>query len=195
MKKRMAVQLAIAALLLVASVLTIAASGTAEDPLISLSYLNGVLVPQLEEKVDTRVKAAMANELGQAVQEAVDARFDSGELPAQSGGSQYVAVQLAEGQSILSASGSLEVLLRRGIFHCVDPEGQGITNVTLGSEVSNGSDLTLQNLYLIPREDGRGILCDSAEGWVMVRGSYTLTGGVTQTAPEAEPAVQAPEEG
>lgn len=188
MRKRLFSALAVTAVLMAAAALTIYASGTAEDPLISLSYLNSVLVPQLEQKVDERVKTAMQNELGDAVTDAVEQSLGAlgeGGISLPTSGGSYAAVQLLEGQTLTAADGSVEVLLRRGQFHSVDPDKEGITNVTKGAEVQGTAELTLQNLYLIPRSDARGIVCDTQEGWVMVRGSYSISGGVN--APEPAP--------
>ena len=113
----------------------------------------------------------------EGTQEGQEGQTPGQETPGQSAAaSQYEAVQLFEGQTIVGTQGGIEVLLRRGSFVCVDPDGQKITNVTKGGEAGNGNELTLQNLYLIPRSDGRGITCTSSEGWVMVRGAYTVSG-------------------
>ena len=183
MKKRLFSAAAVTLLLICAAALTIYATGTAEDPLISLSYLNSVLLPQLEKKVDERVKTAMENELDAVVEKSLGALETGGSTLTVSGGG-YVAVQMLEGQSLAAADGSVEVLLRRGLFHSVDPNGEGITNVTKGSELLGVAELTLQNLYLIPRADVRAIVCDTQEGWVMVRGSYRISGGIGAPANE-----------
>lgn len=217
MKKRIVTVLTVAALAVALACGAVFASGTAEDPLVSLSYLNSVVIPQLttmiEQKVgeaagegqiavtdEQKLKELVAQEVakalseegssdgegtetgtgtenpGQEGQEGQEGQTPGQETPGQSAtASQYEAVQLFEGQTIVGTQGGIEVLLRRGTFVCVDPDGQKITNVTRGGEAGNGNELTLQNLYLIPRSDGRGITCTSSEGWVMVRGAYTVS--------------------
>ena len=222
MKKRIVTVLTVAVLAVALACGAVFASGTAEDPLVSLSYLNSVVIPQLttmiEQKVgeaagegqiavtdEQKLKELVAQEVakalseegseegssdgegtetgtgtenpGQEGQEGQEGQTPGQETPGQSAAaSQYEAVQLFEGQTIVGTQGGIEVLLRRGSFVCVDPDGQKITNVTKGGEAGNGNELTLQNLYLIPRSDGRGITCTSSEGWVMVRGAYTVSG-------------------
>ena len=215
MKKRIVTVLTVAALAVALACGAVFASGTAEDPLVSLSYLNSVVIPQLttmiEQKVgeaagegqiavtdEQKLKELVAQEVAKALseegssdgegtetgtgtenpgQEGQEGQTPGQETPGQSAAaSQYEAVQLFEGQTIVGTQGGIEVLLRRGSFVCVDPDGQKITNVTRGGEAGNGNELTLQNLYLIPRSDGRGITCTSSEGWVMVRGAYTVSG-------------------
>lgn len=214
MKKRIVTVLAVAALAVALACGAVFASGTAEDPLVSLSYLNSVVIPQLttmieqkvgeaagegqiaavdEQKLQELVAQEVANALsGEGSQDGEGAETGTGtensgqegsegqtsgeETPGQSASAaQYEAVQLFEGQTIVGTQGGIEVLLRRGTFVCVDPDGQKITNVTKGGEAGNGNELTLQNLYLIPRSDGRGITCTSSEGWVMVRGDYSIS--------------------
>ena len=212
MKKRIVTVLTVAALAVALACGAVFASGTAEDPLVSLSYLNSVVIPQLttmiEQKVgeaagegqiavtdEQKLKELVAQEVAKALSEegssdgegtetgtgtenpGQEGQTPGQETPGQSAAaSQYEAVQLFEGQTIVGTQGGIEVLLRRGSFVCVDPDGQKITNVTKGGEAGNGNELTLQNLYLIPRSDGRGITCTSSEGWVMVRGAYTVSG-------------------
>ena len=215
MKQRIVTVLTVAALAVALACGAVFASGTAEDPLVSLSYHNSVVIPQLttmiEQKVgeaagegqiavtdEQKLKELVAQEVAKALseegssdgegtetgtgtenpgQEGQEGQTPGQETPGQSAAaSQYEAVQLFEGQTIVGTQGGIEVLLRRGSFVCVDPDGQKITNVTKGGEAGNGNELTLQNLYLIPRSDGRGITCTSSEGWVMVRGAYTVSG-------------------
>ena len=223
MKKRIVTVLTVAALAVALACGAVFASGTAEDPLVSLSYLNSVVIPQLttmiEQKVgeaagegqiavtdEQKLKELVAQEVAKALseegseegssdgegtetgtgtenpgQEGQEGQTPGQETPGQetpgqsAAASQYEAVQLFEGQTIVGTQGGIEVLLRRGSFVCVDPDGQKVTNVTKGGEAGNGNELTLQNLYLIPRSDGRGITCTSSEGWVMVRGAYTVS--------------------
>ena len=185
MKKRIVTVLVVALLAIALACGAVFASGTAEDPLISLSYLNSVVIPQLTTLIEQKVQeAAGAGQITSVDEQKLQELVAKEVADALSGGSsqggalvsssQYEAVQLFAGQTMVGSQGSIEVLLRRGTFHCVDPEGQKITNVTKGSEAGDGNELTLQNLYLIPRSDGRGITCASEEGWVMVRGAYTI---------------------
>jgi hypothetical protein len=190
MKKRVILFLLVAAAAIGLAYSTIAASGTEDDPLISLSYLNKVFLPQISSMIDQKLEGGSSSgspgqtvdeaQLQALVKEEVAKAVDNLDLPsapstASSGGDvSYKAIQLFEGQTLVGADGGVEVLLRRGTFRCVDPVGDKITNVTKGSEAGDGNELTLQNLYLIPRSDGRGIVCVSSEGWVMVRGGYTV---------------------
>lgn len=168
MKKTVTVILVSAMILTLSYIAVSAEYGSADDPLISKSYLDSVLVPQLTEVISAKVAEGKETMKTEILRELGGAAVGGG------GSAEYVAVQLFEGQTIRAATGSIEVLLRRGDFTCVDPTGEKITNVTKGGEAGDGGVLTLQNLYLIPRADGRGVRVASSEGWVMVRGGYIV---------------------
>ena len=128
----------------------VSASNT-DDPLVSLSYVNEVLVPQIKADILSSVT--------------------NGDTA--SSGSFFSVVRLTYGQKLLSC-GSVEIVLRSGKCSALCPGVNGIGDLTSGAELSNGQLLTANNLCLIPRNDGRGIICSTGEAYVMVRGQYTI---------------------
>ena len=58
MKKRIVTVLTVAALAVALACGAVFASGTAEDPLVSLSYLNSVVIPQLTTMIEQKVGEA-----------------------------------------------------------------------------------------------------------------------------------------
>ena len=171
MKKKVIVLILAIVVVATTAYIAIAAYGGVDDPLVTLSYINSDVVPSILQQVDTKLSENQ-DELKQTIKDEILAEIGDGSITA--GSSEFVPVQLKQGQTICASTGSIEVLLRRGTFTCVDPTGEKITNVTKGGEAGNGGILTLQNLYLIPRADGRGITATSIEAWVMVRGAYTI---------------------
>ena len=69
---------------------------------------------------------------------------------------QWKVVELEEGQ-VLKGQAGLELIVRRGQALVVDPVGNGIPDLTSGTDISAGSSVPVNHLLLIPREDGRGI--------------------------------------
>lgn len=69
---------------------------------------------------------------------------------------QWKVVELEEGQ-VLKGQAGLELIVRRGQALVVDPVGNGIPDLTSGTDISAGSTVPVNHLMLIPREDGRGI--------------------------------------
>ncbi len=142
------------------------AAGGADDPVVSLGYLNSVFKPEMQAEIKSQINAAKPEIITEVV-----SRIDSGEGTASS--AEFVPVELLKGQKIRPLSGSIEVLLRTGAFKCIDEKGDKIPSITSGSDAKNGDSLALQNLYLIPRPDGRAITA-TTNSWVMVRGAYII---------------------
>ena len=49
----------------------------------------------------------------------------------------------------------------------------GIPNVTAGRDVGNGEAVYTNNLFMVPRSDGRGVVFHT-DSWIMVRGDFNL---------------------
>lgn len=81
-------------------------------------------------------------------------------------------VELSAGQVLKGGAGS-ELILRRGRAVIVDNTGNGIPNVTSGVDLHAGSPVPMNNLLIIPREDGRGIKA-VAPVVVMCRGTASV---------------------
>jgi len=155
MKRKNLILILTAVSIFIGALMTVyAEGGSASDPLISLSYLETRLASLKEDILKT---------IGS----------NAGSVPSGSGPT-YTAIMLNSGQTLTALSGGIEILTRRGNFITVDPVGDGIVNLTSGNELKNGEALALQNLYMIPRSDGRGIKALSDECWVMVRGNYEV---------------------
>ncbi len=183
-----AVMLAAAAIVYITPKNTSAAYTEANDPLITLSYLQSVLVPQLEESI----KAKVLEEL-KTVEQTPEVPPESIETPpeenpdntntpsADNNGEElkYKVLHLTCGQKLM-ASGTneeaTEIILRAGEAVCLSPfEDQGIADITASAELMNGDVLTKNNYCIIPRgSDGRGIEVISEELYLMVRGAYEI---------------------
>ena len=144
--------IATAAISITAAGLALASDYGADDPLISKSYIDNVLYPQIVAYVDSKATAAPS---------------------AQS--SEYQIITLYKGQT-LYASSSLEFVLRPGAaMSVVSPSAtNGIADVTTATELYNGYNVPINSYCIIPRGDGRGITCLSDTAYVMVRGAYEI---------------------
>lgn len=183
MKKKWNLMLICALLLVAVSGGALAAAsgsaGTANDPLVTLSYLNNVFAPSLNATVD---KAVAANEeaLKAALNEAIDKwsadiRNQAGNTPGGSGtggGAVFSVVTLSNGQTLTGSVGC-EIMLRVGSAVCVSPESPGLIDTTGGSTLNNGGALATNHLYMVTVET-RGVRATSGTVKVLVRGSYTV---------------------
>ncbi len=164
MKKRILSFIISSALIISMCAAVNAEYGSADDPLISLSYITDTLLPEIYGKVDEKIDAKIK-----------EINTSADETQSQSTNLSYVPLQMNKGQKVEAVSGSIEVLLRRGTFKAVDPLGDHLINMTDGTEAGEGETLTLQNLYVIARPDGRAILADADYSWIMVRGDYKIS--------------------
>ena len=161
-----------AAALCVCALLTAAYAanaGSANDPLITLSYLNTTFSRQVQTMVDQTVSQRKA-EMEQALRNILAGQ---GGTSAPSGsGSVFTVVTLNQGQSLVGDVGC-EVMLRVGAAVCVAPSAPGLVDETTAGILNNGGALVQNHLYMMTIE-GRGVRATAAAK-VLARGSYTVT--------------------
>ena len=143
MKKSIVIAAAVAALAITAgSVTVLATQGDKDDPLVTLSYLQKVVTPELEKKVDEAVKAnseELAKQLDIAIT-SYETRVD--EKLAQAG-AVFQSRELATGGSYTTEVGR-ELLLVSGSATAVGT----LVDTTAGGTVSDGGRLTVGHLYV-----------------------------------------------
>ena len=118
--------------------------GSNDDPLVTLSYINDVLMPQVKSYVDSKSQA--------------------------SGGFEIVNVKA--GQTVI-AGASTEMILRMGNAQIVATQKGGVADVTQGIDLQNGAVMPSNHLLIVPLDDGRGAQMLS-DGIIMIKGNYTV---------------------
>ncbi|MBQ1435518.1 MAG: hypothetical protein II705_01435 [Clostridia bacterium] len=160
MKKRKGiVMVVIAAMLfsaLTAGYIVLADAGSSDDPLVSLSYLTGVFKQDVMSDVDKRIDAKISSLGGQS-----SASSDS-----------YKAIQVSRGQTILGSEGA-QIILRSGTAVSVCPGQNGLVDTTGGIDLPGNVTISPNHVYIIPREDGRGIRM-TGDGYIMIKGGYKV---------------------
>ncbi len=156
MKRKLRTVLIITAIcMLVTTVAAFATAGDEGDPLITLSYITDVLLPdidsRIDKKVDTSVNEAMSN----------------GE------GSSFVLVNVDKNQKIIGDEGT-EFLLRAGDGTIIATSQGGVADLTDGVDLSNGTQVPLNHHLLVPRNDQRG-MAFTTDAIVMVKGTYQIS--------------------
>lgn len=126
-----------------------AASGDGSDPLITLSYINDKLKPEMKSYTDDKVNGIVASQ-----------------------GEKFVVVTVNEGQTFIG-SGGTEFILRQGSGTVIATEKGGIANVTAGTDLGDGMDLPSNSLLIIPMDDGRGFEATD-KVIIMVKGNYVI---------------------
>lgn len=135
-------------------------AGGANDPLVTLSYLNNTFAKQVQSMVDQTVDARRA-ELEQAASQG-----------SVQGGNVFQVVTLSQGQSLVGDVGC-EVMLRVGAATCGSPDSVGLIDTTSGTNLGSGGALTANHLYMVTIS-GRWVTASSGTVKVLARGPYTV---------------------
>ena len=154
------------AVLTVFAIIVSADTDSSSDPLVTLSYIHKILMPEVQKEIQEGNEKVLA-ETDKKIEEALASATADSSM-------QYEAISLNAGETLL-AEAACEIILRSGKAFAVSPfENQGLSDVTAAGELLNGAPLAVNHLLLIPRADGRGLTVNDGEAWLMVRGSYTI---------------------
>ncbi|MDD6800854.1 MAG: hypothetical protein PUE85_10640 [Firmicutes bacterium] len=169
--KNLKKMLTFAAFSVILLTITISANGSGynseTDPLVSLSYVNEVLKPQI---IDEAYESILSKLLA--------------DYPILTSGitgnnSLYEAVHLKGGQ-IFMAKSSCEVVMTAGSATVIITSqeninaGIGLNDLTGAKRILDGEDLPRDHYVIIPRADGRGFAVTSGDAYFMVRGDYQI---------------------
>jgi len=136
-----------------------------DDPLVSLSYVNDVLGPEIMAQVLAKIETEYVK---------------ISDISVASAGS-YTYVTLKKGQTLMAKS-CCEVVLLDGAATAIITSssnvaaGAGISDLTVGSVVTNGAMIPTNHYLVIPKADGRGFVVSSDTARILVRGEYNITG-------------------
>jgi len=134
--------------------------GSPEDPLVSRSY------------VDMRFNELSQAAAGQVNMEIIVSEALAAITAFYGDAVAYTPVFVPAGQILLAGEGT-EIILRSGNATAHVPGADGIVNVTTGQDMGAGATIARNNLLIVPRDDGRGILA-ATDAWFIVKGSYTI---------------------
>ena len=142
------------------------APGSAEDPLITKSYVDeqvATLVKVELEKMQTQFKADNTAELNKLRQ---SLRLNNSEL---------ITVLVKPGVLLVANAGS-EFIVRTGRALIYSPDSNGASNLSAGTDIGRGALVPNNQLILFPKE-GRGLQHSPASKGdlvVLTRGGYQL---------------------
>lgn len=158
MTKRQMISLIIGLALILAAGITAyavtASYGSRDDPLITKSYLDEVVRPELEK--------AMEDELEKALDEV------------KSAGGEFTLLTLKNGQTVKCAVGT-ELLPRFGSAkaYAYDSADVALVDTTAASAVMNGTALSANHLYMVTIL-GNGFTAAADNTKILVSGTYTV---------------------
>ena len=127
--------------------------GGDDDPIISLSYIEKNLIPELKAYVDAKISA-----IGQSGSSGKAAAFE--------------VVEIKQGQKLIAEAGT-ELILRMGSATIIATEKGGIADTTAGYDLPNLTPMPSNHLLIVPLADGRGFVAQT-DIIVMVKGGYSI---------------------
>lgn len=153
---------------------TAAAGGDQADPLITLSYLNQTVVPQILDQVDLNAEQKK-QELDKSFRDQV-ARY-RGEMETSitdraDGTASYVLVTMQKGQT-MSLEVGCELMLRVGSAKMHSDSNPALIDITTGENVKKGTSLVKNHLYMATIPE-RTVTAEAATVKLLVRGNYTV---------------------
>ena len=177
--KRRALPALLALTLLLGTGAVLASGGSKTDPLVTLSYLEDTVIPEILDSlsyettaVNTELKKDLAAQIIEYEKEMT--ALTSGTV---SGSETYVLVTLSKGQTLALEVGC-ELMLRVGTATVKAATNPALIDVSTGGTINGGTALTKNHLYMSTIAD-RTLTPTSDTVKLLVRGGYTV---VTPTA-------------
>ena len=142
-------------------------AGGANDPLVTLSYLNTTFSKQVQGMVDQTVDQRRAE-----MEDALAKVLEQGGTGT-AGGNVFSVVTLSQGQTLVGDVGC-EVMLRVGSALCSAPDAVGLIDTTSGSVLGNGQALAANHLYMVTVST-RSVTAAAPTVKLLVRGPYAIS--------------------
>lgn len=133
----------------------VAEPGSGADPLISKSYIENILIPQIEDMIDARMAENGNTEDGDAVK-----------------GSVFGVVEVKKGKEVICSAGT-ELILRMGSASVIATEKGGLADTTSGYDLADGMHMPANHLLIVPVADGRGVKAET-DIILMIKGDYSV---------------------
>ncbi len=156
MKKRRGRFWVISGIVCLCAMFTIALAepGTEGDPLISKAYIDNVLMPKIENLIESKLE---------------DVSFSEGST---SDASVFNVVNVKAGKKVICKAGT-ELILRSGKATVIATEKGGLADTTAGVDIANGNSMPSNHLLVVPVADGRGLDAET-DVIVMIKGGYSI---------------------
>jgi hypothetical protein len=158
-------------------------AGSAEDPLVTKSYVDQILKGHVPSGTGSSATVPSMDDISKYIASELDKRMQSlpsptPNVPSPSAPAAITVVNLKPNQTLFAGEGA-EFIVRTGKVTVVSTDGNGVPDVTAGKDLPAGTVVELNHLLVFPRE-GRGIKPDpktTGDTYVMIRGNYLLVDG------------------
>lgn len=155
-KKRIAAICGVCILALGAAGFVFAADpGSDDDPLISKSYIDSVVLPKIYSYIDSAV-----------------AKLEPSD--SQGASDVFEVVNVEAGKTVIASAGT-EMILRMGSASVIGSARGGISDVTGGEDLADKAGVPSNHLLIVPLDDGRGVTVgNEGDAILMIKGSYEI---------------------
>ena len=162
LKKKLKTVLIVTAICaLISTVMAYASPGDSNDPLVTLSYITDVLMPDIDSRIEQKVSGA------------VNSSSTPPSASTQTSGDSFTLVNVKANYKLIGGEGT-EFVLRSGKGIIVATNQGGVADLTAGIDLSNGTPIPVNHHLLSPRNDSRGMKFTS-DAIVLVKGAYSVS--------------------
>lgn len=128
---------------------------TESDPLITKSYVEQVVLPDIYNYIDMKTQ--------QSSSDSNSSGFDS-----------FKVVAVSPGKKVICDAGT-ELILRMGQATIIGSARGGLADVTAGADLASGAAVPSNHHLIVPLSDSRGIAINTPDdALVMIKGSYKI---------------------
>lgn len=154
---------------------SVAANGDQSDPLVTMSYLDKVVIPQVISKVEgnmvtrqSELEKSFQDQIAQYKRE-MESHVPNGPVE---GSADYELVTLQQGQT-LSLDVGCEVMLRIGSITVRSDSNPALVDISTGDELQKNAALIKNHLYMATMAD-RSLTASAGTVKLLVRGGYLV---------------------
>ena len=128
--------------------------GTKEDPIVTQTYVekrNEQLRYYIDQKVEElqgKVNQTQANQF-------------------------FQVIEVQKGQKVFCKA-STELIVRSGQAKAIASAAGGLSNLISGKDLKSGDVVPMNQLILVPRDDGRGIDITADKTFILIKGGYEI---------------------
>lgn len=147
-----------------------ATPGSADDPLVTKSYVDERLEKDLQKNIEAAVKKILQDEASAPIPR------DDNSASSKDATDGATTVEELKPGDIIQGKGGTQFIVRTGTAQIVaNQHGEGLSDVTGGRDLREGATVALNHLLIVPRSDGRGLkITGNQNSFIIIYGPYEV---------------------
>ncbi|SHI69342.1 hypothetical protein SAMN02745975_00410 [Geosporobacter subterraneus DSM 17957] len=128
--------------------------GTKEDPIVTQTYVEKrneqlrYYIDQKIEELNSKLNQTQANQF-------------------------FQVIEVQKGQKVICRA-STELIVRSGQAKAIASSAGGLSNLISGKDLKSGEIVPMNQLILVPRDDGRGLDVTADKTFILIKGGYDI---------------------